>query len=159
MERCHNQTERFGQQSDGVYRGIYTGRYRKLRNNRNSRHAEYQACGQYAEPPGKPDGCNVWQQKIKDVQLPDGWEWADADRETELVVGTAVDATAVYTGEGHGNYETESVVIAITRLACTHANTEVRDAKTVSCGVNGYTGDTYCKDCGILLQRGKQSQR
>ena len=93
--------------------------------------------------------------KIKDVQLPDGWEWADADRETELVVGTAVDATAVYTGEGHGNYETESVVIAITRLACTHANTEVRDAKTVSCGVNGYTGDTYCKDCGILLQRGK----
>ena len=93
--------------------------------------------------------------KIKDVQLPDGWEWADADRETELVVGTAVHATAVYTGEGHGNYETESVVIAITRLACTHANTEVRDAKTVSCGVNGYTGDTYCKDCGILLQRGK----
>ena len=93
--------------------------------------------------------------KVKDVQLPDGWEWADADRETELVVGTAVDATAVYTGEGHGNYETESVVIAITRLACTHANTEVRDAKTVSCGVNGYTGDTYCKDCGILLQRGK----
>ncbi|MFR0889121.1 hypothetical protein [Gallintestinimicrobium sp.] len=46
-------------------------------------------------------------------------------------------------------------MIAITRLACTHANTEVRDAKTVSCGVNGYTGDTYCKDCGILLQRGK----
>ena len=93
--------------------------------------------------------------KVKDVQLPDGWEWADADLETELVVGTAVDATAVYIGEGHGNYETESVVIAITRLACTHANTEVRDAKTVSCGVNGYTGDTYCKDCGILLQRGK----
>ena len=93
--------------------------------------------------------------KVKDVQLPDGWEWADADRETELVVGTAVHATAVYIGEGHGNYETESVVIAITRLACTHANTEVRDAKTVSCGVNGYTGDTYCKDCGLLLQRGK----
>ena len=93
--------------------------------------------------------------KVKDVQLPDGWEWADADLETELVVGTAVHATAVYIGEGHGNYETESVVIAITRLACTHANTEVRDAKTVSCGVNGYTGDTYCKDCGILLQRGK----
>ncbi|MFR1310219.1 MAG: hypothetical protein ACLSCO_15960, partial [Gallintestinimicrobium sp.] len=73
--------------------------------------------------------------KVKDVQLRTAGNGQTQDLQTELVVGTAVHATAVYIGEGHGNYETESVVIAITRLACTHANTEVRDAKTVSCGV------------------------
>ena len=93
--------------------------------------------------------------KVKDVQLPDGWAWADADRETELVAGTAVHATAVYIGEGAGNYETESVTIAITRLACSHANTEVRDAKEAGYGSDGYTGDTFCKDCGVLLEKGK----
>ena len=98
-----------------------------------------------------PYGCK----KIKDVQLPDGWAWADTDLETELVAGKAVQATAVYNGEGHGNYETESVSIAITRLACTHENTEVRGAKAAGCGVNGYTGDTFCKDCGALLEKGK----
>ena len=30
---------------------------------------------------------------------------------------------------------------------CKHANTEVRDAKEATCTLEGYTGDTYCKDC------------
>ncbi len=92
--------------------------------------------------------------KVKDVQLPDGWEWADADLETELAVGTPAQATAVYTGEGHGNYVTESAVIGITRLACTHANSEVKNAVSASCGESGYSGDTVCRDCGVLLSAG-----
>lgn len=92
--------------------------------------------------------------KVKDAALPDGWEWADADRETGLVIGEAVNATAVYTGEGHGNYVTESVVIEITRLACAHANREVKNAVSAGCGENGYSGDTVCRDCGVFLSAG-----
>ena len=33
--------------------------------------------------------------------------------------------------------------------------TEIKDAKDATCTVNGYTGDTYCKDCGDKLESGK----
>ena len=92
--------------------------------------------------------------KVKDAALPDGWEWSDADRETGLVIGEAVNATAVYTGKGHGNYVTESVVIEITRLACAHANREVKNAVSAGCGESGYSGDTVCRDCGVFLSAG-----
>lgn len=36
-----------------------------------------------------------------------------------------------------------------------HARTEVRDAKEAACTEDGYTGDTYCQDCGKLVQEGK----
>ena len=38
---------------------------------------------------------------------------------------------------------------------CEHANTEVRNAKPANCTSGGYTGDTYCKDCGQLLKSGQ----
>ena len=37
---------------------------------------------------------------------------------------------------------------------CAHANTEVRNAKDATCTVPGYTGDTYCKDCGEKIGTG-----
>ncbi len=61
---------------------------------------------------------------VKDITLPEGWKWADADQEINLAVGTLVQATAIYIGEGHGNYETESIVIEITRLADTSKEDE-----------------------------------
>ena len=94
--------------------------------------------------------------QVKDAALPDGWKWADADLETELTVGTPAQATAVYAGEGHGNYETESTVIEITRLACTHQKTELKNKTDAGYGKNGFTGDTVCKDCGILLDAGSE---
>ena len=36
-----------------------------------------------------------------------------------------------------------------------HANTEIRDAKDVSCTEDGYTGDVYCVDCGVLVSAGE----
>ena len=96
--------------------------------------------------------------KVKDVQLPDGWEWAAADQETGLNVGVQVNATAVYTGEGHGNYETESTVIKITRLECKHTDTKLKDVVAASCGKEGYTGDIVCKDCDILLDTGSPTE-
>ena len=38
--------------------------------------------------------------------------------------------------------------------ACSHENTEVQNEIYNSCTEDGYSGDTFCKDCGILLQRG-----
>lgn len=93
-------------------------------------------------------------EKISDITLPKNWVWQDADKDTTLEVGVTVSATAVYIGADKGNYETESVEISVTRSACDHANTELKNAKAASCQETGYTGDTYCKDCGELVASG-----
>lgn len=92
--------------------------------------------------------------KVGDITLPDGWSWQEADKDTVLADGVAVTATAVYTGTDKGNYETESVSITITRSECEHKNTEIINKKDATCSVEGYTGDTYCKDCGEKLDTG-----
>ena len=38
---------------------------------------------------------------------------------------------------------------------CIHANTEIRNAKEATCTSAGYTGDTYCKECGEKVSKGK----
>ena len=38
---------------------------------------------------------------------------------------------------------------------CAHKNTELRNAKEATCTEPGYTGDTYCKDCGEKIGTGK----
>ena len=109
--------------------------------------------------PNKPDitmNVDYGKEKVSDITtLPEGWAWQDADKDTALTVGTAVKATAVYTGADKGNYVTESVEISITRLECTHATTEVKNAKDATCTEKGYTGDTYCKVCGEKVETGQ----
>ena len=39
--------------------------------------------------------------------------------------------------------------------SCSHAATVTRNVKTATCGVAGYTGDTYCSDCGAKVASGK----
>ena len=92
--------------------------------------------------------------KVGDITLPDGWSWQEDDKDTALVDGVAVTANAFYTGTDKGNYETESVSITITRSECEHKNTEIINKKDATCSVEGYTGDTYCKDCGEKLDTG-----
>ena len=109
--------------------------------------------------PNKPNNTmevDYGKEKVSDITtLPEGWAWQDADKDTALTVGTAVKATAVYTGADKGNYETESVEISITRAECTHATTEIRDAVAATCTVKGYIGDTYCKVCGEKVKTGQ----
>ena len=38
---------------------------------------------------------------------------------------------------------------------CAHSNTEIRNAKSAGCTTEGYTGDTYCKDCGEKISSGE----
>ena len=37
---------------------------------------------------------------------------------------------------------------------CYHDNTEIRNDAAASCTTDGYTGDTYCADCGKLMANG-----
>ena len=41
---------------------------------------------------------------------------------------------------------------------CDHSNTEIRDAVPAGCETEGYSGDTYCADCGELLAAGKVTE-
>ena len=92
--------------------------------------------------------------KISDVPLPADWVWQASDIDRTLEVGVAVTATALYTGADKGNYETESVEIAVTRSACEHAETELRNKREAGCTAEGSAGDTYCKVCGGLVEKG-----
>lgn len=39
--------------------------------------------------------------------------------------------------------------------SCEHENTEVLNAADAGCETDGYTGDVYCSDCGLLLESGE----
>ena len=38
-----------------------------------------------------------------------------------------------------------------------HYDTEVKDTVTATCVQKGYTGDTYCQECGTLLEKGSET--
>ena len=97
--------------------------------------------------------------KVGDITLPEGWSWSDNDKDTALTDGVAVTATAVYTGADKGNYEQESVTITITRSTCDHTHTEIRNQQEATCKKEGYTGDTYCKDCGEKTATGTATEK
>ena len=95
--------------------------------------------------------------KVSDVALDrENWAWQDSDLETALSVGVETTVTAVYTGADKGNYENETVVVKITRSACEHPQTVVKDAKEADCTEKGYTGDTYCTECNEMTASGTE---
>lgn len=50
-----------------------------------------------------------------------------------------------------------TVTVEEEKKICDHTGkTEVRNAKKATCKTTGYTGDTYCKDCGAKLKTGKK---
>ena len=104
--------------------------------------------------PGDAINVSNGTKKVSEISLPENWVWQEADKDTALEVGVAVKATAVYVGADKGNYETESVTISITRSTCDHSNIELRNTTEATCENTGYTGDTYCTDCGIKLANG-----
>ncbi len=63
---------------------------------------------------------------------------------------STISVRAAETDGTAGGFETEVTVEKV----CTHDNTELRDAKKATCTEDGYTGDTYCLDCGQLFGQG-----
>ncbi|MCQ2533797.1 MAG: DUF4214 domain-containing protein [Clostridia bacterium] len=55
-------------------------------------------------------------------------------------------------------FDFTSAITADTTLyakwTCLHANTEIKNKKDATTTSTGYTGDTYCKDCGVLISSG-----
>lgn len=122
--------------------------------------------------------------KIGEVALPTGWEWVDSDRDKALVVEQPVSATAVYVGDGNGNYEKESIELTVIRKECAHTGGEAtcnhralcekcgreygeldennhegsytRGKKEADCTNTGYTGDVYCSLCNALMKEGTE---
>ena len=42
---------------------------------------------------------------------------------------------------------------------CHHRTTEIRNTVAATCSANGYTGDTCCKDCGVILEKGSETEK
>ena len=69
----------------------------------------------------------------------DGWYTA-LNGGTKVTASTKVTATSNHTLYAH--------------WTCNHSSTEVRNAKTATCTAEGYTGDTYCNNCGVKTKTG-----
>ena len=61
--------------------------------------------------------------------------------------------------DGGGNFKVSNLVVKKSDggepAECNHANTEVRNAKVATATEDGYTGDTYCLDCGEKIADGE----
>ena len=80
--------------------------------------------------------------KVRDVTgLPEGWVWAEADKEKELTAGVEVEATAEYIGEDKDNYISTTMKVVITRSTCEHRYTSkvTKPATTKETGIRTYT--------------------
>lgn len=69
----------------------------------------------------------------------DGW-YTSATGGTKITSSTKVTATSNHT--------------LYAQWTCNHSTTEVRNAKSATCSAEGYTGDTYCKGCGVKTKSG-----
>lgn len=72
------------------------------------------------------------------------------DCEKLLAVGTTIPAT------GHTNANGDNLCdVCGAALACGHEKTELHDAADATCTAEGYTGDTVCKLCGTVIEKGQ----
>ena len=94
--------------------------------------------------------------KVSQVELPADWQWVEEDASKDLPEAEAVEAKADYAGQDKDLYITKQVTITITRSACEHPDTKVKGEEASTCTTVGYTGDTYCEQCGRKIKEGKE---
>lgn len=63
------------------------------------------------------------------------------------------DGLKVYTCKSCGETKEEAL------KATGHQHTELRNEKKATCTEKGYTGDTYCTDCGELIKKGSATEK
>jgi len=129
---------------------------------------DYLCCGQTipgSTTPKNPDNHGEHGTKVINAVAPDckndGYTGDTACEGCGKVLanGTAIPATGNH-GGGEANCQ-KGAICAGCGTEYTkpdpdvHVNTEVRDAKEATCGEDGYTGDTYCKDCGAKVKDGE----
>lgn len=94
--------------------------------------------------------------KVSQIELPADWQWVEEDASKDLPEAEAVEAKADYAGQDKDLYITKQVTITITRSACEHPDTKVKGEEASTCTTAGYTGDTYCEQCGRKIKEGKE---
>lgn len=90
------------------------------------------------------------------IILDANWEWQKGENAFTLEAGKTTVATVVYIGEDKGNYEIETIDIAITRAACKLSNTTLKNEIAATCTMPGYTGDYVCNECGEVVKAGSK---
>ena len=76
-------------------------------------------------------------------------DWVVTKEPTETITGTKVRTCKVC------DREESAQIPKLEAPACTHDHTELREQKDATCGADGYSGDTYCTDCGLLIGSGE----
>ena len=94
--------------------------------------------------------------KVSQVELPADWQWVEEDASKDLPETESVEAKADYAGQDKDLYITKQVTITISRSACEHPDTKVKGKEASTCTTAGYTGDTYCEQCGRKIKEGKE---
>lgn len=51
-------------------------------------------------------------------------------------------------------FQVDKMTFTVTAVACSHEETEVKNASAATCTKEGYTGDQYCKVCKELVKKG-----
>ncbi len=80
-----------------------------------------------------------------------------SDTGTTTYTATYTDTDKTYSAEGKTYTDTKDVDDIPVDPDNHTGETEVRDAKEATCGEEGYTGDTYCKDCGTKTATGEKT--
>lgn len=86
-------------------------------------------------------------------------ETAAVTAETTVNAGITVlpvyeNVVRILTVSEDGSAEHTYAVTLNGETVCSHEHTEVRNVKAATCTEEGYTGDTYCLDCGELVAPG-----
>ena len=118
-----------------------------------------------SESGGSSVGAAVgWADTLSNVYYLEGTSEKGVGRDGNATVKTADELKAkampAALGDGFkrdlGNINGGYPVLNWQTSDCKHTGgTEIKDAKDATCTENGYTGDTYCKDCGNKLESGK----
>ena len=70
---------------------------------------------------------------------------------------TLIEEGQTITAPGHNYEDGVCTECGQAEPDCNHANTEIRNAKPANCISGGYTGDTWCLDCGTMIAAGQST--
>ncbi|MBR6222679.1 MAG: hypothetical protein IKQ71_04515 [Lachnospiraceae bacterium] len=67
-----------------------------------------------------------------------------------------VDESAIEEYNGQTDWDADPTIykFRIKDTSCAHSNTEVKNKVDATCTLKGYSGDTVCKDCGVVIKEG-----
>ena len=83
---------------------------------------------------------------------------ADAAKGDSAIIVTYDEENIYNAKEENVNFAVNNGKVTV-KVPCKHENTELKNAKEANCVTEGYTGDTYCKDCGALVKAGEKIQK